>query len=78
MNEHPQMNDHTQQNINKLRARLFNQAEHILREVHRDDFNAIYATLCGEAGIPYAPKNRELVREKYKQLIQTKKDRTGN
>lgn len=72
------MNEQTQQSINSLRAKLFNKAEHILREVHRDDFNAIYADLCREAGIPYAPKNRELVREKYKQLIQTNKDRTGN
>jgi predicted translin family RNA/ssDNA-binding protein len=38
-------NEQTRQEINKLRARLFNQAEHILREIHRDDFDAIYKQL---------------------------------
>lgn len=72
------MNEQTQQDINKLRARLFNQAEHILRELYRDEFQIIYANLCKEAGIPYAPANKNAVRAKYEQLIKANKDRTGN
>jgi hypothetical protein len=66
-------NELTQQEINQLRARLFNKAEHILRELHRDDFQIIYAELCREAGIPNKHEHKQSVREQYKNLIQTMK-----
>jgi hypothetical protein len=71
-------NEQTRQEINKLRARLFNQAEHILREIHRDDFDAIYKQLCEDAGIPYAPKERELIKYKYKNIIENHNKTKGN
>jgi hypothetical protein len=66
-------NELTQQEINQLRARLFNKAEHILRELYREDFQIIYAELCREAGIPNKHEHKQSVREQYKNLIQTMK-----
>lgn len=63
----------TQQEINTLRAKLFNKAEHILREIYRDDFQVIYAELCKEAGITVPRNDKEAVRAKYNQLIKTMK-----
>jgi hypothetical protein len=63
----------TQKEINSLRAKLFNKAEHILREIHRDDFQIIYTELCKEAGIDSPRSNKDSVRAKYNQLIQTMK-----
>lgn len=63
----------TQKEINTLRAKLFNKAEHILRELHREDFQIIYAELCKEAGIDSPRNNKDSVRAKYTQLIQTMK-----
>lgn len=63
----------TQKEINTLRAKLFNKAEHILREIHRDDFQIIYTQLCKEAGIESTRTNKDSVRAKYNQLIQTMK-----
>ena len=63
----------TQKEINTLRAKLFNKAEHILRELHREDFQIIYAELCKEAGIESTRTNKDSVRAKYTQLIQTMK-----
>jgi hypothetical protein len=71
-------NELTKQEMNKQRARLFNQAEHILREVYRDDFDAIYKKLCEDAGIPYAPKERELIKYKYQTLIENHNKTKGN
>jgi hypothetical protein len=63
----------TQKEINTLRARLFNKAEHILREIYREDFQIIYAELCKEAGITDPRSNKISARAKYTQLIQTMK-----
>ena len=63
----------TQQDINTLRAKLFNKAEHILRELYREDFQVIYAELCKEAGITSPRNDKDAVRARYSQLIQTMK-----
>ena len=63
----------TQQDINSLRAKLFNKAEHILRELYREDFQVIYAELCKEAGITSPRNDKDAVRARYSQLIQTMK-----
>jgi hypothetical protein len=66
-------NELTQKEINTLRAKLFNKAEHILREIYREDFQIIYAELCKEAGITDPRSNKISARAKYTQLIQTTK-----
>jgi hypothetical protein len=63
----------TQQEINTLRAKLFNKAEHILRELYRDDFQVIYAELCKEAGITCPRNDKDAVRARYHQLIKDMK-----
>ncbi len=66
-------NELTQKEINTLRAKLFNKAEHILRELYREDFQVIYAELCKEAGITSPRNDKDAVRARYSQLIQTMK-----
>lgn len=66
-------NERTQKEINTLRAKLFNKAEHILRELYREDFQVIYAELCKEAGITSPRNDKDAVRARYAQLIQTMK-----
>jgi len=66
-------NERTQKEINTLRAKLFNKAEHILRELYREDFQVIYAELCKEAGITSPRNDKDAVRARYSQLIQTMK-----
>ena len=63
----------TQQDINSLRAKLFNKAEHILRELYREDFQVIYTELCKEAGITSPRNDKDAVRARYAKLIQTMK-----
>ena len=63
----------TQKEINTLRAKLFNKAEHILRELYREDFQIIYTELCKEAGITDPRTNKINARAKYAHLIQTTK-----
>lgn len=63
----------TQQDINTLRAKLFNKAEHILRELYREDFQVIYAELCKEAGITCPRNDKDAVRARYTKLIQNMK-----